>query len=96
MALYFLVVNGPIGYDKYRLTMEQAFIVLFVAGLAGLGLLDRLQGFVDRWRHSWKQPDPDQGQRSIGAWEGRLTLGRQGQCPGLRRASHLYAGKSMP
>ena len=52
VALYFLVVNGPIGYARYRLPMEPTLIVLFVAGLAALGLLDRLQGFVDRWRHS--------------------------------------------
>ncbi len=51
VALYFLAVNGPIGYARYRLPMEPTFIVLFVAGLAGSGVLDRIQGFVDRLRH---------------------------------------------
>ena len=43
VALYFLVVNGPIGYARYRLPMEPTLIVLLVAGLAGLGLLDRIK-----------------------------------------------------
>ena len=51
VALYFLIVNGSLGYARLRLPMEPTFIVLFVAGLAGSGLLDRIQGFVDRLRH---------------------------------------------
>ena len=52
VALYFLAVNGPIGYAKYRLPMEPTLIVLLVAGLAGLGLLDRIRRAVIRLRHS--------------------------------------------
>ncbi len=52
VALYFLVVNGSLGYARLRLPMEPTLIVLLVAGLAALGLLDRIQGFVDRLRHS--------------------------------------------
>ena len=51
VALYFLVVSGPIGYARYRLPMEPTLIVLLVAGLAGSGLLDRLEGAVKRLRH---------------------------------------------
>ncbi len=59
VALYFLVVNGPIGYARYRLPMEPTLIVLFVAGLAALGLLDRIQEVtVNQLRHSGKQPEP--------------------------------------
>ncbi len=56
VALYFLVVNGPIGYARYRLPMEPTLIVLLVAGLAGLGLLDRIERAVKRLRHTEKQP----------------------------------------
>ena len=53
VALYFLVVNGPIGYARYRLPMEPTLIVLLVAGLAGSGLLDRIEGAVKRMRHAY-------------------------------------------
>ena len=56
VALYFLVVSGPIGYARYRLPMEPTLIVLLVAGLAGSGLLDRIKGAVKRMRHSEKRP----------------------------------------
>jgi len=56
VALYFLVVSGPIGYARYRLPMEPTLIVLLVAGLAGSGLLDRIEGAVKRLRHTEKQP----------------------------------------
>ena len=53
VALYFLFVNGPIGYARYRLPMEPTLIVLLVAGLAGSGLLDRIEGAVKRMRHAY-------------------------------------------
>ena len=57
VALYFLVMNGSLGYARLRLPMEPTLIVLLVAGLAGSGLLDRIEGAVIRLRHLVKRPE---------------------------------------
>ena len=57
VALYFLVMNGSLGYARLRLPMEPTLIVLLVAGLAGSGLLDRIEEAVIRLRHLVKRPE---------------------------------------
>jgi 4-amino-4-deoxy-L-arabinose transferase-like glycosyltransferase len=63
VALYFLVVNGPIGYARYRLPMEPTLIVLLVAGLAGLGLLDRIEGAMKRMRRRRNRENGPMGKK---------------------------------
>ncbi len=55
-AIYFLAVNGPIGYAKYRLPLEPALIIFLTMGLSrpqrlwamGLSRLQRLWGWQKR------------------------------------------------
>jgi len=46
-AIYFLIVNGPIGYAKYRLPLEPALIIFLAMGIDGLWKIwNRRKGYA--------------------------------------------------